>query len=624
MRGDVYSRGSWAVRLGSNYRMRYRYNGSVNLSYAINVAGERGLPNYLRNRDFRVVWTHAQDPKARPNSQFRANVNAGTSQSTRFNPQSEQDYLSNTFSSNISYTANWASRYNFSLNARHSQNTINRTVDLGLPEMAFSVNRIYPFRKSQTPTGGKTRWYEDISLSYSMNARNEIRIADSLLFDSQMWSKMRNGVNHVIPISHSTRVFNYLNLSTSLNYNERWYFRSIEKDWDENLFRVVSNDTIFGRERIDTVPGFKAIRDFSFSTGLSTRIYGMKNFKKGTVRAVRHVVSPNLSFSFRPDFADPFWGYYRQYYNPERDNYIQYAIFEGALYSGPQPNRSGALGYNITNNLEMKVRSRKDTISGERKISLIDNFTISGGYDLARDSLNWSDIRLSGRTRLFGNFDVTYSSSYTLYDRDARGNYINTFLYEQHKKLLQLNNTSWSLSFNYNLSSQQGLGPGGAGGPAQGLAGPGGTDPGAGGMAADQPGATRNEAPGIAPSPHAVDYSVPWSLNFSYNFTYNSRFQHQLEQFDRSYVQNLSVSGNLGLTPMWRIGFRSGYDFQRKEITYTSVDIYRDLHCWEMTLNWIPFGFRKSYNFTIRVKSSVLQDLKLSRRTHHLDRVSFN
>ncbi len=615
LRGDIYSRGSWGLRLGSTYRVRYRYNGNVNLNYAINVLGERDLPGYSRSRDFRIVWSHNQDPKARPNSTFRANVNAGSSQSTRFNPESERDYLSNTFSSNISYSAAWAGRYNFSANARHSQNTINRTVDLSLPEVAFSVSRIYPFRKSQST--GRLRWYEDINFTYSMNARNEIRAPDSLLFGSETWSQMRNGVNHVIPLSYSTRVLNHLNLSTSINYNERWYFSTIEKRWDDTFMRISGNDTIYGREKIDTMPGFKAARDFSFSSGLSTRIYGQKAFAKGPVKAIRHVMSPSMSFSFRPDFADPFWGYYRHYYNPERNQDVRYSIFEGALYSGPQPNRSGNLSFNVTNNLEMKVQNKKDTITGDRKISLIDNFTISGGYDMARDSLNWSDIRLSGRTRLFGNFDVTYSSSYTLYARNDAGGYINRFLLDTEDKLLKLNNTSWALSFNYNIGSDQA----GSGERTGAMSGGDMTYDDPMDMAGDMNDNGMDEMGRDTPIPtEGIDFSVPWSLNFSYSFNYNSRYQHHLQDYDRSYIQNLSVSGNVALSPKWRIGFRSGFDFDRKEITYTSVDIYRDLHCWEMTLNWIPFGFRQSYNFTLRVKSSVLQDLKLTRRTHHLDR----
>lgn len=624
LRGDIYSRGSWGLRVGSNYRVRYRYSGNLNLSYAINVLGERNLPGYSRNRDFRVVWSHNQDPKARPNSTFRASVNAGSSQASRFNPVSDEDYLTNTFASNVSYTASWAGRYNFSANARHSQNTLNRTVDLSLPEVAFSVNRFHPFRRTQAT--GRTRWYEDINMSYSMNARNELRTLDSLLFLPETWSQMRSGVNHVIPISYSTQVLNHLNFNSSINYAERWYFRTIEKSWDEQAYIIQAGDTIFGRERIDTIPGFRAAREFNVSTGLSTRLYGMMQFRRGAVRAVRHVLTPSLSLSYRPDFADPFWGYYQTYYNPVQDREIRYSIFEGGLYPSPPANRSGNIGFNLMNNLEMKVRDRRDTLDGERKIGLIDNLTISGGYDLARDSLNWSDIRVSGRTRLFGDLNINYSSSFTIYARDSLGNYINRYIWEDGGKFFKLNNTSWSFALTYSFRSRNGgrqPGTGGMQSPPGGMQSPPGMN--AHGMP-EQPGMMEGEEfPGVGPGAieshaHGIDYSVPWSLNVNYSFMYNSRYIHARRNYDRDVIQNLGVSGDLRLTPKWRIGFRTGFDFRQREFSYTSVDIYRDLHCWEMTLNWVPFGYMKRYMFTIRVKSSVLQDLKLTRQTHHLDR----
>lgn len=618
IRGDIYSRGSWALRLGSNYRARYRYSGNFNLSYAINILGERDLPGYSRNRDFRVVWSHNQDPKARPNSTFRANVNAGSSQASRFNPTSDQDYLTNTFSSNISYTASWAGRYNFSANARHSQNTLTRSVDLSLPELAFSVNRFYPFRRAQA--SGPSRWYEDINMSYTMNARNELRTLDSLLFEPETWSQLRNGVNHVIPISHSTQLLNHFNLSTSINYNERWYFQTIEKQWDQEAYNIQAGDTLYGRVRVDTIQGFRAARDFNLSTGLSTRLYGMVQLRRGPVRAIRHVMSPSISMSFRPDFADPYWGYYQTYFNPRDSIDVRYSVFEGGMYPGPPPNRSGNIGFNITNNLEMKVRDRSDSLGGERKIALIDNLTISGGYDMARDSLRWSDIRVSGRTRLFGDLNINYSSSFTLYARDSLGNYIDRFVWEDGNQLLQLNNTSWSFALTYSLRSKNG-GQQGGGDPGVGLTAPQGAE--THGRGDQMPGGEMGIPPAnglMEPAMAGVDYSVPWSLNFNYSFVYNSRYIHNRRNYNRDVIQNLGFSGDIRLTPKWRIGFRSGFDFNQKEFTYTSVDIYRDLHCWEMTLNWVPFGYMQRYMFTIRVKSSVLQDLKLTRQTHHLDR----
>lgn len=642
LRGDIYSRGSWAARMGSTYRVRYRYSGNLNLTYAINILGEENLPGYERFRDFRVMWNHSQDPKARPNSVFQASVNAGSSQSNRFNPVSANDYLNNELSSNVSYSARWAGKYNFSANLRHHQNTSTRMVTLGLPEIAFSVNRFYPLRR-KNPIG-ELRWYENITMNYNMNARNEIRVPDSLLFDSGVWSQMRNGMQHTIPLSHSFRVMRYFNLSNSINYSEKWYLQSIEKGWDPELERRDAQGNLtYGGVVTDTLRGFTPVRDLSFSSSLNTRLYGMVQFKKGPVRALRHVVSPSLGVSLRPDFSDPFWGYYKKYYDFSQQrnvaypavsdvpldiirsvyglNETQYAIFEGSLYGGPSPGRSGALNFSLTNNLEMKVRSKKDTVKGERKIALIDNFTVSSGYDFARDSLNLQDIRLSGRTRLFDKIDLTYSSSWTPYDVDTLNRKINRFLWDTQGQLLKMNNTNWSVNLSYSLDSKS-LSKGGAA-PSAGTASGGRRSPGAMGAEGLDGGMEEPARASLLSQPHLpgeIDFSVPWSFRFSYSFSHDIRLNQYLNRRDKSTMQSLSFSGDLNLTPKWRLGMSSGYNFDQKQFTYTSVDIYRDLHCWELTINWIPFGFRQSYNMTLRVKSSVLQDLKINRRTHFLDR----
>jgi len=621
IRGDIYSRGSWATRLGTNYRKRYKYNGSLNFNYAINILGERDLPGYERNRDFRVQWSHGQDPKARPNSVFRANVNAGSSSYNRFNPTTTSDYLSNTFSSNISYSANWAGRYNLSVNARHSQNTITEMVDLSLPEVAFSMARFYPFRRSSPE--GKLRWYEEITMNYNMNASNRISISEKDMFTSAMFDNMKNGVQHSIPLSHSFRVLRHFNLSNSLSYNERWYFEKIERYWESEHTDDFTDPgvPISGQVLTDTLGGFYAVRDFNYSTSLNTRVYGLMQFQRGPVTALRHVISPSLSFSFRPDFADPFWGYYGFYDDPNREQPVRYSHFEGATYGFPAAGRSGSISLSVSNNLEMKVRSRRDTVTGERKIALIDNLSISGSYNLAADSLNMSDIRVSGRTRLFGQFDVTYSGIWSPYAVNEQGTRINKYLWEDGQKLLQRTNTQWSLNFNYTMSSKTNSSGGNGSSPQQGSAHQGMT-----GMIGN--GLNGNgledemEQPESLP-PGVIDYSVPWSLRFSYNFTYNAPVDRRTLAANRTYRQNLNFSGDVNLTENWRIGFSSGYNFDENKITFTSLDVYRDLHCWELLINWVPFGFRQSYNLTLRVKSSVLQDLKLTRRTHHLDR-AFN
>jgi hypothetical protein len=619
LKGSIYSRGSWGLDVGSRYNKRYRYNGSFNIATATTILGEENLPGYEKSQDYRVIWNHGQDPKARPNSVFRANVNAGSSQMSRYSPVSDNDYLSNTFSSNISYSATWRGRYNFSTNLRHSQNTISKVVDLSLPEIAFSVNRFYPLRRKTVV--GQYRWYENITMSYNLNAKNQISTPDSLLFREESLSKFRNGISHTIPISHTTRVFKHFNLSNNISYNERWYFQSIEKSWDYDFmdeYYIIEGDTIYGKVVTDTISGFKAGRDFSYNTSLSTRIYGLVNFKKGGLRAVRHVISPSLGFTYRPDFATPFWGSYKSYDDPRFDEPVAYSVFEQGIYGSPPSGKSGAVNFSIGNNLEIKVRSRKDTISGEKKIALIDNFSISSSYDLAQDSVNFSDLKMSGRTRLFGNFDITYSSSWTPYAVDSLGRSIDMFLWETEKRFLHLNNTAWSLSFNYNIGSNT------FGGkeltPQTDNQNIGIENPDvSGNIDQTEPNSSVVIQSGQL-NKHQIDYSIPWNLRFSYTFNYNSRNFLYTGQTERDYIQNLSFSGDVKLTENWRIGFQSGYDFQQKELTYTSVDIYRDLHCWEMTFNWIPFGFRQSYNFTIRVKAAVLQDLKYTRKTHHLDR----
>ncbi len=620
LKGDIYSRGSWGLKAESRYNLRYRYSGNFNINYAENIDGEEGLPGYSRRNDFRVIWNHNQDPRARPNSIFRANVNAGSSQYNRYDPETTEDYLSNTFQSNISYSANWRDgRYNFSANLRHSQNTITQKIDMNLPELAFSVSRFYPFRRNGL--GGDTRWYEDINMSYNMNARNEIRTTDSLFFESETWNNMRSGMRHSIPISHSFNLLNYFNVSSSVNYTERWYLNTIERqwEWDDDYFEVTpQGDTLYGRVVTDTIPGFKAARDFSINTGIGTNIYGMHGFKRGFLSAVRHVMRPNIGFSYRPDFADPFWGYFKEYHHPAYDEPVTYSIFDEGIYGAPPEGESGAINFSLANNLEIKVRSRRDDEEKDRKITLIDNLTISASYDLAKDSVNFSDIAVSGRTRLFDNFDISYASRWTPYVVDENNNRIDKFVWDERGKFLQLTTTSWNLSFNYTLSGGERSGQNGSG--QEGMMHGDGMD--GGSQRNNREGEHDDSEPPrtmeTLPEGH-IDYSVPWNLRFSYNFNYNSRIDQQTYKADRNFTQTLSMSGDVRLTPKWRIGVTSGYDFEYNEITYTSVSLYRDLHCWEMSINWIPFGFRKSYNLTIRVKSPVLRDLKYEQRREYFD-----
>jgi len=592
--GDIYTRGSWKINPALRYVKRYKYSGNLDVSLARNISGEPGDPGYFDNSDFQIRWSHRQDPKARPNSTFSSNVNIVSNKYNQFNPGQMSDYFSNTFQSSVAYQTRLGENYNLTVNASHSQNTSDKSVNISFPQITFTANRFNPFKRKERV--GRVKWYENISMSYSSSAENRVNTYDSLLFKKETLKKMKNGVKHSIPISSSIKVLKHFNLTNSINYTERWYFQTIRKEWQAD-----TSLTAGGFVRTDTAYGFKAARDFNFSSSLNTRIYGMYSFKAGPVMAIRHVVNPSVSFSYNPDFSSPFWGYYEEYQRDNKGTMAQYSIFEGGIYGSPPAAKSGRISFSISNNLEMKVRNRKDTISGTKKIALIDNFTISTSYDLARDSLRWSKVQMSGRTTLFRNITVNYSSTWDPYALDSTGTRnINRFEWDVNRRLLRLDNTSWNLSLNWKLESKprdkknlRGLQP-------------------------DDP----DYEDFMNYPENYVDFDVPWRFNFAYTLNYSAshkylKYEHQAI---RKVVQTLMVSGDVSLAPRWKIAFSTGYDFENKKISQASVNIYRDLHCWEMRFNWIPIGYLKSWNFQINVKSSMLQDLKLTRKKDFRDR----
>lgn len=600
--GDIYTRGSWAIKPSTRYKKRYKYSGSFDLTYAINVTGEKGTPDYQRDRDYQVRWRHQQDPKARPNSTFTANVNVRSRKSNFYNPTTAQDYLSNTFQSSIAYQTSFAGKYHLTLNANHSQNTQTKLMTLTLPELSFNVNRFYPLRKKNR--SGKMRWWEDISVTYSSNFKNTVTIEDTLLFQPETWDKMQNGIKHSLPVSSSIKLLKYFTWTNSVSVNDRMYFRTIEKNWVD--------DTLI----TDTINGFKNAIDGSFSSSVTTKLYGMYQFGKNSpLQAIRHVLTPKVSFTYTPDFGAPSWGYYKSYYNPETEQEIEYSIFEGGIYGGPPKEKSGRVNFSLNNNLEIKVRSRKDTVTGTKKIKLIDNFSVQTSYDLAKDSLNWSKLKLSGRTTIFQGFDIRYSSSFDPYIKDSSGTYnLNKFEWDVNRRLLRLDQTSWDFSANLRLNpdffkkkdSRSGE-------PSR--------------QEELRELAEDNELSDELESIYNnyddyIDWDIKWNLNLTYNFRYttNIKYINQVnKEKEETLVQTLGVSGDFNITPKWKVGFRTGWDFEAADLSYTSINIYRDLHCFEMRFNWIPIGGRQSWNFALNVKASMLQDLKLQRKKDFRD-----
>lgn len=548
--GDIYSRGSWKINLLSTYKKRYKYDGNIKINFAKTGIGEKELSNYNLTKDFKISWKHKQDQKAHPNNQFSALVNLATSSYLRNNSY-DTDYLKNTLSSNISFQKRFNNKpYNLSLNLRHSQNTLNKQINLTLPEVSFTVNRIFPFKNIIKKT-----WYKNLGINYSLNAKNSINATDSLII-KEINKNLKSGVKHSIPISTSFNLLKHINVSPKINYTERWYFNKRTRSWNND------SQTI----NIDTTNGFWALRDFNFSTQISTKIYGLISTKK---KKIRHVFTPSISYNYKPDFSQEKYGIYSQYENSQGPQ--KYSYFEGNIYGVPSQNQQNILSVNLDNNLEMKVNNE----DGEKKIKIIDNLSISGAYDNASDSLKMSNIYINLRTNLFNKFNFKANAMIDPYELNNLGIKVNKYMIS-NGKVGRLTNLNFNLSLN--LKNQQ-----------------------------------SKSQHDDHESDDFIDYNVPWSLNFFYSFSYNKPL------LDHEIIQSINFNGNLNITKKWKVGFRSGYDIKNKDFTYTSFDIYRDLHCWEMSFNWIPLGFRQSYNFIIKVKSSILQDLKINKRKDRFD-----
>lgn len=595
--GDIYSRGGWGIKPRYRYKKRYKFGGEFNLGYAVNIVGTKDAPDYEKSTDFKVKWSHKQDPKARPSSTFSADVNIQTANYVKYNVVSTEDYLSNEFQSSVAYQKNWAGKYFLTLNASHRQNTKTHAVDVSLPELTFSVNRFYPFKSKK---GGKKKFLDDLSVSYSVNAKSHISTLDSLLFKQETLDNyMQAGAIHKIPISLPVKVLKYFTLSNSINITDRMYSKSFRKNYIPDT-TIVNGDTIPPHLAVDTVNGFRNALDYSFSSSLSTKVYGMVAFKKGPLRAIRHVLTPSVSFSYTPDFGKESLGYTGTYIDGNGEE-VLYSHFTGTLYGAPPTERSGRIGLSLGNNLEIKVPSKKDTITGMRKIKLVESFSISGNYDLARDSLNMSYINMSGRTTLWKNFNIQYASQWDPYAVDTAGVRINKFEWDVNRRLLRLEQTTWRLSLGLQFGDK---------------------DFKKRDKKDDESDATNEQIDAINENPDDyVDWSIPWSINLNYNFTYTNdlEYSNYVKVPMKTIVQTLGFSGQVNITPKWKFTFNSGWDFTQNKLSYTSVNLYRDLHCWEMRFSWIPLGTRKSWNFSINVKASILQDLKLNKKKDFRD-----
>lgn len=596
LRGEIYTNLSWALEAKSNYYVRYKYKGNIDIRYGITKEGIPGdEATFSKFSDFKVAWRHDQDQKANPRSRFSANVNL-QSRNYNKNTTNRNDYFNSTTTSSVSYTTQLGSGFNLAASLNESYNVQTGLISLKLPSISLSSTTFYPLRKKEQK--GTPKWYENLSLSYSLSAENNVNSQDSDLFKLTVLDKMRYGIQHSVPMSLSLKVLKYFNWTNSVSYNERWHWTTVNKSWDSIVNKVV----------IDTVRGFKANREFSYTSQLSTRIYGMFNFKYGPIKALRHVISPSVSFNYRPDFGNAKLGWWRSY--TDNTGYVhRYSIFEQSLYGGPSDGQSGAIQFNVGNNLEMKVVDKKDTITGMKKVMLIENLNLSTSYDLARDSLRWADLSVTGRTTLFKNLVLNYSASYTPYVVDSAGRKHDQFVWDVQDKFLQKNNATWSAQFSYSLNNST-FQKTDSGKPAKSKGQQ---------LVAPIMQSPYNYNPALLMGTYA-DFSMPWNVSLNYTFSHVSTYVAAQYNFKSEVIQTLSISGNVDITPNWRLAVSTGYDFVNKGMSYTSIDIYRDLHCWEMRFNWVPFGYYKSWNFQINIKASSLKDVKYTKQQSYQDR----
>jgi lipopolysaccharide assembly outer membrane protein LptD (OstA) len=585
LRGDIYSHGSWGAKLFTNYKVRYKYSGNFSTRYSRILTGDRELPDRAVRNDFFITWTHTQDPKANPSIRFAANVNAGTSTYNTFNANRPNDYLANTFQSNVTFAKSWKFG-TLSSNLRHSQNNQTGNVDITFPQVALSVNRFYPFR-NEKKIGQK--WYDKIGISYLADFQNNLNAGDSMIaFRNSEFLKdrLRNGFRQNLPISTSFNVLKYFTLTPAFTINSVTQFKTIRKTWNGTAIEI------------DTVNGVRANFDWNMSAALSTRLYGMFYMRHTRYSVIRHTMTPTFNFIYMPDFTQPKYGFYDSVQSSTQGAQLKYSIFEGGLYGASVAGKTGAIAINVLNNIEAKKRAREnDTISTQERVMLIDAINFGVSYNIMAEHFKWSYITGGLRFRLFKKVDVNAAFAADPYrviedpaGLQSDGIRIERFEWRSNNRIARMS----SATLNVGTSLRKG-----------GFTSSGNYNSSRG---------TEQELNMINSNPNAyVDFNIPWSLNVNYTLGWSK------PRLFTTVTQNIRFSGDLSVTPKWKIGFDSNYDIQTKQFGYTSLNLYRDLHCWELQFNWVPFGFRQSYNITLNVKSAVLQDLKLTRKRDWYD-----
>lgn len=600
--GDYYTNGSYALRAESSYAQRYKYSGRVNVRYENQIFSELGLPDYQRSTQYNIQWSHAQDQKSNPSSRFSASVNLGSGQyfTQSLNNNNIGSRLNNQMNSSITYSKTFESvpQVNMTVGATHSQTTgVESVINMTLPTMQVSVDRVYPFASENGPKKG---FIKNINLSYNLRAENRVNTTEDKFFKSEMFNDLNTGFQHSIPITTNFKVFKHFSVSTGASYNEVWYMNTIEKQFD-----IAENKVIDKR-----INGFDSFRTYNVNASVGTTIYGTFNFSKDSkLQAIRHLMSPKINYTYSPSFEQ----YYDTYaIDATGTTMDEYTRFQAGIFGSPGKTFSNMLNFSLSNSLEAKIRDDESETGESKKLMLLNSLNFSTAYDITADSLAWRPMQISGGTNLFQDkMNINFGATLDPYAIDNNGKRIDMFNIDNGGSLFRMTSANmtvnWSFSStdamfgNEQKSNEQNVQNGGRADDLFGRA----TD-----LGDSRQTLFDEDDDKERPFTGFYNAKLPWDLIFAYSLTYgNSRRESEITN------NSVMVSGNIEITPKWKFGFSSGYDFAQKGVTFTQLRFERDLMSWRMNFSWVPLGDYTSWGFFIGIKSTMLSDLKWEKKS---------
>lgn len=592
---DVFTNGTFGINIGSQYKVNYKANGNIAFTYYRTQPADPDLPNAKATNAFGVQWNHTQDPKSIPNSNFSVNLNAQSSNFYSASRVTDSRLLQTQFNSGASFSRIFPGKpVSLSLNFNHAQNLLNKSVSIQFPVFRLNVSRITPFKLKIST--GTPKWFENIGFQYSFETKAILNTYDSLFFRKQTFTKdLKYGINQTFTVDAPITFFKYFNFNPSFSYQERWYFQKENKSWNPDTVYLANEntgkiDTFYGRIMRDTLSGFYGVRDFSVAATLTTKLTGIFNFKGKLVKAVRHIFTPLVGFTYKPDFGSAAWRYYTNVQTNANGNISKLSPYDivSPVYGLPSLGQVGQISFQLNNNFDVKAYSKKDTANHVQYLGILERFNISGGYNFLADSLRLQPFVFSGNSRILNNLTLNFNFVFDPYATDSNNRKINTFYFNKTGKLLRFSSANFALNTTFQGKRKSGT--------------------------AAPPPLPKGVSDYVSLNPDDYyDFNIPWTVNVAYNFDIT---RGTVENPDTIITtQSLRVSGDFNLTPNWKFAVNTGFDFVQKLPSLTNLSVIRNLHCWELSFNWTAFPLTvQQFVIELKVKSSVLQDLKLTRR----------